>query len=107
MLGPDGPEPAPEFVEFSETTAFWPYSDVGLSNSSSEDVDAASVTPTGLLFSTVGSFSVSGASGADEDVVEFFGGLSDPTSGSFSLRQDLSGLVISSPEDIGSMHLVE
>ena len=82
-------------------------SDVGLSSSSSEDVDAASVTSTGLLFSTVGSFSVPGASGADEDVAEFFGVLIDPTSGSFSLRQDLSALGISVNEDVGSMDLVE
>jgi hypothetical protein len=29
ILGPEGVEPAPEFLEFSDTEAFWLYSDVG------------------------------------------------------------------------------
>jgi hypothetical protein len=44
-------------------------SDVGLSNSADEDVDALDVTGNGRIYlSTVGNFAVSGVSGADEDV---------------------------------------
>jgi hypothetical protein len=83
-------------------------SDVGLNNSSSEDVDAASMTSSGnLVFSTVGNFSVTGVSGADEDVVEFSGTFGSATSGTFSMRLDLSTLGISTSEDIGSLHLVD
>jgi len=47
-------------------------SDVGLSSSSSEDIDALFVTGDGTLYlSTIGSFSVPGISGAKEDVVGF------------------------------------
>jgi hypothetical protein len=46
-------------------------SDVGLSSSSSEDVDALAVGPAQLYLSTTGNFSVTGASGADEDVFLF------------------------------------
>jgi hypothetical protein len=45
-------------------------SDVGLSYDS-EDIDALFVTDQGIFFSTVGSFSVPGISGAKEDVVGF------------------------------------
>jgi hypothetical protein len=83
-------------------------SDVGLNNSSGEDVDAIGFTAGGnLIFSTVGTFSVTGVSGEDEDVVEFSGTFGSSTSGTFSMRQDLTGLGIASGEDIGSLHVVE
>ncbi len=83
-------------------------SDVGLGGNSAEDVDAAALTVAGnLLFSTVGSFSVTGLTGADEDVVEFAGTFGTATSGTFAMRRDLSALGIASGEDIGSLHLVE
>ena len=44
-------------------------SDVGLADSSNEDVDALDVTPNGNIYlSTLGDFAVSGLAGADEDV---------------------------------------
>jgi hypothetical protein len=44
-------------------------SDVGLSNSSNEDIDALDVGSNGAIYlSTLGDFSVTGVSGADEDV---------------------------------------
>ncbi len=87
---------------------FFDGSDVGLSSSGSEDVDAADLTSTDtLLFSTVGSFSVSGLGGNDEDVAEFAGSFGNSTSGSFSMRLDLSTLGISTSEDVGSVHSVD
>jgi len=75
---------------------------------SREDVDAATLTAGGnLLFSTLGNFSVTGVSGADEDVAEFVGSFGTATSGSSSMRLDLSTLGISANEDIGSLHIVE
>ncbi|MCP3978832.1 MAG: hypothetical protein GY716_05810, partial [bacterium] len=83
-------------------------SDVGLGGNSAEDVDAATFTAGGeLLLSTVGSFAVTGLSGADEDVARFTGSFGSSTSGTFSMRQDLTALGIISNEDIGSMHVVE
>jgi Bacterial Ig domain len=83
-------------------------SDVGLNTSSSEDVDGAAMTASGsLLFATVGNFSVSGASGANEDVGQFTGTFGSTTSGSFSLRLDLSTLGIDTSEAIGSLHIVD
>jgi hypothetical protein len=60
-------------------------SDVGLSNSN-ENVDAAAVDAAGRIYlSTTGNFSVTGASGADEDVFVFTPTtLGANTSGSFS-----------------------
>ena len=47
-------------------------SDVGLSTSSGEDIDAAAVDAAGRIYlSTLGSFAVHGASGEDEDVFVF------------------------------------
>ncbi len=86
----------------STTSGTWAYyfdgSDVGLSNSSNEDVDAAAVTGAGsLLLSTLGSFTVTGASGQDEDVFEFVPtALGSATSGTFSMELDLSTLGITS-----------
>jgi len=60
-------------------------SDVGLSNSN-ENVDAAAVDAAGRIYlSTTGNFSVTGASGADEDVFVFTPTtLGATTSGTFS-----------------------
>ena len=75
-------------------------SDVALS-SSSEIVDAVASGPTGhLMLSTTGNFSVSGASGANEDILEFTPtSLGSNTAGVFSLLFDgsLYGL---GPEDV-------
>jgi hypothetical protein len=71
-------------------------SDVGLSDSS-EDIDAIGRAPDGrLVISTTGSFSVSGVSGKDEDLLVFNDtsfGLS--TSGSFDLYFDGSDVGLS------------
>ncbi len=83
-----------DIFEFTGTTGpsttgsfsiYFDGSDVGLSTSSSEDVDALGIDSTGNLYlSTTGSFSVSGASGADEDVFVFTRtSLGSFTSGSF------------------------
>jgi hypothetical protein len=58
------------------TTGSWKLyfdgSDVGLSSSSSEDLDGLAVDASGKIYlSTTGSFSVSGVAGADEDVFVF------------------------------------
>ena len=83
-------------------------SDVGLNNSSSEDTDAAAFDAAGdLIFSTVGNFTVTGASGADEDVVDFSGSYGSATSGTFALRLDLSALGIATNEDIGGLEIIE
>jgi hypothetical protein len=91
-------------------------SDVGLTTSS-EDVDAIQLLSNGnLLLSTAGSFSVSGISGADEDIIMFApsaGGLADDSSvGTWSLyfdgsdvglsssSEDVEGLAISSSGDL-------
>jgi hypothetical protein len=82
-------------------------SDVALT-SSSEDLDGASLTAAGqLLFSTLGSFSVSGLSGNDEDVGQFAGTFGSSTSGTFSMRLDLSTLGISTSANVGSLEIVE
>ena len=83
-------------------------SDVGLGGNGAEDVDAAGLTAAGnLLFSTNGSFSVPGLTGADEDVVEFSGTFGNATSGTSTMRQDLSTRGIAAGEDIGSLELIE
>ncbi len=83
-------------------------SDVDLGGAGADDLDAITLTSGGeLLFSTVGTFSVTGLTGPDEDVVEFTGTFGSSTSGSFSIRQDLSALGIATSEDIGSLHIVE
>jgi len=78
-------------------------SDVGLSTSD-EDVDAFHVLPDGrLLISTLGSVSVTGASGADEDLLVFTPtGLGSTTSGTWAMYFDGSdvGLSTTSNEDI-------
>ena len=74
-------------------------SDVGF-GSSSEDVCAVAFDGADLLFSTTGSFSVNGASGADEDVGRFVGSFGTSTSGSSSIELDLTALGIDSSEDV-------
>jgi hypothetical protein len=80
-------------------------SDVGLADSSAEDVDAAGITPTGtILLSTTGNFSVSGVSGANEDVIQFTPtSLGSTTAGSYTMYLDLSTLGISTGADVGSV----
>ncbi|MHC4673831.1 MAG: family 10 glycosylhydrolase [Planctomycetota bacterium] len=83
-------------------------SDVGLADGSGEDVDAASLTPpANLLLSTSGSFSVTGISGGDEDVIEFtptqWG---TTTSGTYQMFLDLSSIGIDAGADVGSLELV-
>ncbi len=81
-------------------------SDVGLSGSS-EDVDAFGFAPDGrLLISTVDAVSVTGASGADEDLLAFSPTqLGSTTSGTWSLYFDGSdvGLSSSSNEDVNGV----
>jgi hypothetical protein len=81
-------------------------SDVGLSDGA-EDVDAIELLPNGhLLVSTTGSFSVSGVSGADEDLLEFtHTSLGANTAGTWSLYFDGSdvGLASSSDEDVDAL----
>jgi len=83
-------------------------SDVGLSTNSNEDVDAAGITPAGtVLLSTLGAFSVTGLSGADEDVFEFFPtSLGSTTSGTFSMLLDLSALGIATGENVNAVEWV-
>ncbi|VAW33102.1 VgrG protein [hydrothermal vent metagenome] len=85
-------------------------SDVGLTRSG-EDVDSIFVTASGdLLISTAGSFSVSGTSGRDEDIIRFTPtSLGAATSGSWSLEFDGSdvGLSSSSSEDVWGVWLDE
>ncbi len=83
-------------------------SDVGLSTNTNEDVDAAAITADGtILLSTLGSFSVTGASGADEDIFEFTPtSLGTTTSGTFTLVLDLSTLGIATSENVNAIEVV-
>jgi hypothetical protein len=83
------------------TSFYFDGSDVGLSTGG-EDIDAIGVAPDGrLVISTAGSFSVSGVSGKDEDLLVFnatsFGA---DTGGSFELYFDGSDVELK-PEDVG------
>jgi len=81
-------------------------SDVGLSTSD-EDVDAFALLPDGrLLISTLGSVSVTGASGADEDLLAFTPtALGSTTGGTWALYFDGSdvGLSSTSNEDVNGV----
>ena len=83
-------------------------SDVGLTRSG-EDIDGIAITASGdLLISTLGSVSVPGVSGADEDILRFSpSSLGSNTSGSWSLEFDGSdvGLSDSSSEDVTGIWL--
>jgi hypothetical protein len=71
-------------------------------------VGAAAAVPGALLLSTTGEFFVSGASGADEDVVRFsVNTLGSNTSGTLSLLLDLSALGIVTSENSGSLEFKE
>ncbi|MCB8966900.1 MAG: proprotein convertase P-domain-containing protein [Ardenticatenaceae bacterium] len=102
-----------DIVQFSPTSLgdntagtfsfFFDGSDVGLTTSG-EDIDAMSVSTDGkLVISTLGSFSVTGASGGDEDILIFTASsFGSTTSGSWALYFDGSdvGLNDSTSEDI-------
>lgn len=97
----------------SATAGTWAYyfdgSDVGLASNSNEDVDAAGRTSGGaLLLSTIGSFSVTGLSGSDEDVFQFNPtSLGTNTAGTFQMYLDLSTLGISTSADVNAVEVVE
>jgi hypothetical protein len=82
-------------------------SDVGLTTAD-ESIDGAAHTLDGtILISTEGLFLVTGASGDDEDVVEFTpDALGSTTAGSYSLLLDLSTLGISGAADLGSLEVI-
>ena len=81
-------------------------SDVGLSTND-EDVDAFTMLPNGrLLISTLGNVSVTGASGADEDLLAFTPSqLGSTTSGAWAMYFDGSdvGLSSTSNEDVNGV----
>lgn len=85
-------------------------SDVGLS-SNGEDVDGVYLTASGdLLISTLGGYSVPGASGSDEDLIRFSPtSLGSSTSGSWSIEFDGSdvGLNNSGSEDTSGVWVDE
>jgi hypothetical protein len=95
------------------TTGTWAYyfdgSDVGLGSNSNEDVDAAARTSAGkLLLSTVGSFSVPGVSGADEDILQFTPtSLGSTTAGTYLMYLDLSTKGIATSADVNAVEIVE
>ena len=87
-------------------TTFFDGSDVGFSNSGGEDLNAISLDFDGtLLFSTQGTYSGSGSSGADEDVSRFTGSFGSATSGFAELIFDMSALGISTSEDIDGLSI--
>ena len=94
----------------STTAGTWSWyfdgSDVGLSTSD-EDVDAFAILADGrLLFSTLGNVSVTGASGADEDLLVFTPtALGSTTSGTWAMYFDGSdvGLSSTSNEDVNGV----
>jgi hypothetical protein len=83
-------------------------SDVGLS-ANDEDLDAACDTVAGaLLLSTLGSFSVTGASGPDEDVLRFTpSSLGANTAGSYAILLDTSTEGIATSADVSAVELKE
>jgi len=87
-------------------TWYFDGSDVGLSTSD-EDIDAFALLPDGrLLISTLGSVSVTGASGADEDLLAFTPtALGSTTSGTWAMYFDGSdvGLSSTSNEDVNGV----
>jgi hypothetical protein len=87
-------------------TWYFDGSDVGLTTTA-EDVDAISFSPDGkLILSTVGAFSVTGASGNDEDLIAFTAStLGTTTTGTWSLYFDGSdvGLNTTTSEQINGI----
>jgi len=87
-------------------TTFFDGSDVGFSNSGGEDLNAISLDFDGtVLFSTQGTYTASGATGADEDVSRFTGSFGGSTSGIAELLFDMSALGISTSEDIDGLSI--
>ncbi|MGH7645052.1 MAG: PKD domain-containing protein, partial [Gemmatimonadales bacterium] len=82
-------------------------SDVGLSDSSDEDVDAVAVDASGRIYlSTLGNFSVTGVSGADEDVFVFTPtSLGSTTAGTYSPTLFFDGDVYGVTGDIFGIDL--
>jgi subtilisin family serine protease len=89
-------------------TMYFDGSDVGLS-STSENVDAVSILPTGLIsLSTSGNFTVSGSSGADEDVFDFSPtSLGSTTAGSFAPFFDGSAEGVPTSADVAAAEELE
>lgn len=86
---------------------FFDGSDVGLTTTA-EDIDAIDYTDGKLILSTIGSFSVTGASGGDEDLLIFSPtSLGANTSGTWALYFDGSdvGLNTSASEDVNGAWL--
>lgn len=77
-------------------------SDVGLSTNANEDIDASNIRSDGtFLLSTLGNFSVTGASGTSQDIILFTpSALGATTSGTFSLFLDLSTVGIDPSENV-------
>lgn len=84
-------------------------SDVGLSTSSSEDVDAAFIASDGSLhLSTLGSFSVTGASGGAADVMRFVPTtLGSTTAGTFTLFLNEASIGIPTSANVVGFKIAE
>jgi hypothetical protein len=89
---------------FGSFAMYFDGSDVEL-NTLEENLDAIARTEDGsYVFSTEGLFAVTGASGDDDDVVEFIpGALGASTSGNYRLLLELSSLGIDPAADIGAL----
>jgi PKD repeat protein len=74
---------------------FFDGSDVGFSDTASEELDACALDLSGQLrFSTFGAFTAPGASGDADDIGQFSGTFGSTTSGTSSILLDLSALGI-------------
>ncbi|HSF61226.1 MAG TPA: SdiA-regulated domain-containing protein, partial [Gaiellaceae bacterium] len=87
-----------DVLELDPVTGIWAMyfdgTDVGLANAA-EDVDGFGLSGSTIYLSTTGNFSVTGAAGADEDVVRFAPTtLGSTTAGSFSLPLYFDGSVL-------------
>lgn len=79
-------------------------SDVGFSTSADEDICGLAFDGANrMLFSTVGVWSAAGGAGDDEDVGQFDGSFGSTTSGTASLRLDLSALGIATAADVDGL----
>lgn len=76
---------------------------------SDENIDGFSISSTGsFILSTTGAFSVTGASGPDEDIFEFFPNvLGAASSGAYAPLLDLTTIGIDASEDVQELELVE
>jgi hypothetical protein len=92
----------------SVTAGTWSYyidgSDIGLATTAEEDIDAVSVLPSGVIsLSTLGNFSVTGLSGANEDVFDFTPtSLGSVTAGSFAAFFDGSAEGVPTTADVSA-----